>query len=310
MFNPRGQSLADIDSVKVLCGLVLRCIDPGGQVQTSIQRLPREVAGAFADWRNQADVFIRGNPGPQQPHSLSQFVRAWEMRVGLARRVQARENVPISELVYKLVTWLPLMQDDIEHLVYLEAVTRTITQSALFGSFGAEVIFEVGIPNLSQLARASVVEALWNIFAPLASGAIEINEDLLETLPTDRISVMSIHQAKGLEFPLVIVDVGSDFRKEHHTQAFKRFPRTPGRSCNLEDLVRPFSPLPAITRRGLDRAFDDLIRQYFVAFSRTRDVLLLVGLNSVRTGIPNVGTGWDRASNWRWGANLTNLVHV
>jgi DNA helicase-2/ATP-dependent DNA helicase PcrA len=207
LFNPRGQSLSDIDSVQALCGLVLKCIDPQGQVQGAIGRLPVDAVNAFNAWRIRADATIAANPGP--PHSLGQFVNAWTTRAGLGRRIQGRENVSINDLVYKLVTWIRPMQDDIEHLVYLEAITRTITQSALFGSFGAEIVFEPRAANLSPLAAASVREAIWNIFTPLASGAIEINEDLLETLPTDRISVMSIHQAKGLEFPLVVVDVGS-----------------------------------------------------------------------------------------------------
>jgi len=31
---------------------------------------------------------------------------------------------------------------------------------------------------------------------------------LLETLPSDRINILSIHQSKGLEFPFVVVDAG------------------------------------------------------------------------------------------------------
>jgi DNA helicase-2/ATP-dependent DNA helicase PcrA len=309
LFNPRGQSLSDIDSAQILCGLVLKCIDPNAQVQQSIQRLPREVGNNFNAWRLRADQFITQNPTPHQP-TLAQFVSAWERRQPLGRRIRGRENVAINELVYNLVTWIRPMQDDIEHLVYLEAITRTITQSGLFGSFGGEIIFELGAATLSPLARASVSEALWQIFAPIASGAIDVNEDLLDTLPADRISVMSIHQAKGLEFPLVIVDVGSDFKRDHHAQAFKRFPRNPGRTCNMEDWVRPYSQLPASPRTGIDRAFDDLYRQYFVAYSRAEDVLLLVGLNSSRNGIANVATGWARNGQWIWGNGLPNLLHI
>lgn len=201
-------------------------------------------------------------------------------------------------------------------LVYLEAITRTINQASLFSNFGGQIIFDPNDPR----AEPSIREALWNIFMPIATGAIEINEDLLETLPSDRLNIMSIHQAKGLEFPLVIVDVGSDFRRNHPAHAFKRFPDNGGKSCNMEDELRPYSPLGTPQRPALDRAFDDLIRQYFVAFSRAQDVLMLVGLNSVRDGyltssgrrrdIPNIATGWDRNGNWRWGRGLPNLIHI
>ena len=46
----------------------------------------------------------------------------------------------------------------------------------------------------------------------------------------------------------------------------------------MEDSLRIYSSLGSSNRSGRDRAFDDLIRLYFVAFSRAQDVLLLVGL--------------------------------
>jgi DNA helicase-2/ATP-dependent DNA helicase PcrA len=309
VFNPRGQSLELIPTVQILCGLMLDCIDPGGTVQSNISRLPQSVANVLGNWRNAARQHITSNPSPHQPSTLASFVNAWQTRTPFQRRIQVRENVALNELVYKLVTWIAPMQDDIEHLVYLEAITRTVSQSALFGNFSAEIVFEPRLP-LSGLAQASVREAIWNIFTPLATGAVEVNEDLLETLPSDRISIMSIHQSKGLEFPLVIVDIGSDFKNAHSAHAFKRFPRNPGKACAMEDELRPYSPLGISGRSGLDRAFDDLIRQYFVAYSRAQDVLLLVGLDSVRNGIPNVATGWERTGQWHWQTGLPNLVHL
>ena len=82
--------------------------------------------------------------------------------------------------------------------------------------------------------------------------------------------------------------------------------------------MRKYSPIGKVKRDGLDRAFDDLIRQYFVAFSRSKNILLLVGLNSVKDGyyfngkmrfIPNMATGWDRDGKWFW-RGLENLVHI
>jgi len=315
VFNPRGQNLERIPEVQRLCGLILECIDPDSNIQNSIVTLPQAAVTIFNAWRAEATNLVNSNPSPTAPINLRQFVNAWQRRTPLRRRMQTREEVPLLDLVYKLVTWIPPMQNDIEGLVYLEAITRAISQSALFGNFGAEIIFDPSNPN-SRLEQASIREALWNIFMPLATGAIEIDEDLLETLPSDRINIMSIHQAKGLEFPLVIVDVGSDFRYDHWKQAFKRFPRLNNigrvdgvKSLNMEDELRKHSPLGQSSRSSLDRAFDDLIRHYFVAFSRAQDVLLLVGLNSVRSGIPNIATGWDRNGSWYW-RRLTNLVHI
>ncbi len=307
IFNPRGQDLEMIHDVQRLCGLILECIDPNSRVQNNIQNLPQDARITFDAWRREANNFINPPTSSATSRSLGQFVNAWRSRRPLGRQARSRWEVPLVDLVYKLVTWIPNMQDDIEGLVYLEAISRTISQAGLFSNYEAEIIIDASNQNLEQ---ASVREALWNIFMPIATGAIEINEDLLETLPNDRINVMSIHQAKGLEFPLVIVDVGSDFKANHHAHAFKRFPRDGGYTCKMEDELRPFSPIGPPQRSALDRAFDDLIRHYFVSYSRSQDILLLIGLNSVRNSVQNIATGWDRNGNWRWGSSLPNLVHI
>jgi DNA helicase-2/ATP-dependent DNA helicase PcrA len=304
VFNPRGQSLESIETVQILCGLMLECIDPNSNMQNNIANLPQVALNRFVEWREEARIYIDSDPQPVNNHDLRQFVDSWQNRRPSGKRTWDRE-VPMIDLVYKLVTWIPDMQSDIENIVYLEAITRTINQSELFGNFSGQIVFDH-----NNLERSSFKEALWNIFVPIASGAIEINEDLLETLPTDRVNIMSIHQAKGLEFPLVIVDVGSDFRTNHRAHAFKRFPENGGMTCNMEDELMPYSPLGVPQRRGLDRAFDDLIRQYFVAYSRAKDCLLLVGLEPVRNHIPNVATGWNRNRTWHWGRSLNNLVHI
>lgn len=107
---------------------------------------------------------------------------------------------------------------------------------------------------------------------------------------------------------MVIVDVCSDFRTNHPKNAFKRFPSDGGNSCSMEDLIRICSPLGTPTRSGRDRAFDDLIRHYFVAYSRAQDVLLLVGLTTY-PDIPNVATGWTRDNNCHW-KELDNLILI
>lgn len=313
VFNPRGQNLEAIPQVQVLCGLTLECIDPNSGVQDNTN-LPQVVVDIFDGWRRRATSHINSNPRPTSPRSLRQFVDSWQRRAPLGRRIWQEREIPLIDLVYKLITWIPNMQDDIEGLVYLEAITRTINQASLFGNFAGQIIVD---SSNRRLEDASLREALWNIFAPIATGVIEIDEDLLETLPPDRVNIMSIHQSKGLEFPLVIVDVGSEFRTNHWKQAFKRFPRlnSSGRvdtlKCiNLEDELRQFSQMGTPSRPPLDRAFDDLTRLYFEAYSRVKDVLVLVGLNSVRDVIPNVATGWDRDGYWHWGRGLRNLVHI
>lgn len=296
IFNPRGESLERENTTITLVGLILECIDPDCEVQNGIEKLPGVARNRFKKWRKLAREYIENCP-EANPLSLKEFVEAWQKRKPIGRKTW-KTAVPLLDLTYKLVHWIPTMQNDIEGIVYLEALTRTISQTGIFSSFGGDILYYDDNPDIN---KSSIKEAIWNIFVPLASGAVEVDEGLLDTLPRDRLNIMSIHQSKGLEFPIVFVDVGSDIKQEHHANAFKRFPNDGGKSCNMEDEIRSCSPLQTPKRSRMDRAFDDLTRLYFVAFSRPQDLLILIGLNSlINEKIPHVATGWSRDRTWHW----------
>lgn len=192
------------------------------------------------------------------------------------------------------------LYDDPEGQIYLEVFARQLSAAEQVSNFKARVVTDLDNKDLSD---KSVAHLLLYFLAPIASGSAKVDEELIESFPRDRLNVLSIHQSKGLEFPMVIVDVGSDFARRHPRNAFKRFPLGPSTPHNLEKLMRPYSPLSVLNRKGVDCAFDDLYRQYFVAFSRAQDVLLLVGLNATKPGpgwVENIATGWDRGGVNHW----------
>lgn len=306
VFNPRGEEFSQVGEVAVLCGLILECIDQNSTVQNSIPNLPASARTVMDNWRRAAQAHIASNPSPnRRGRTLRDFVRAWQTRTPQGDGTWPRD-VNLMSLAYNLVTWIEPMQTDPEGLVYLEAISRTISQSTSFSSYDAAIRSDP--PHDQNSIRA----ALWDIFVPLATGAIDLAEELIEVFPRDRLNILSIHQAKGLEFPLTIVDVGSDFKSKHHAHAFKRFPKDGSRSHRLEDELRAYSSLGPPNRSARDRAFDDLVRQYFVAFSRPQDVLLLVGLGDNARGpkaVENVATGWTRDTNWPW-RGLPDVVQI
>ena len=316
VFNPRGQALYTIKPVAILCGLILECIDPQSRVQNLNTKMPKSAVKYLTKWRKIAQAFIKTYPDPVSPVNLEEFVEHWQ-----AREPFNRENWPkqasLIELTYKLVTWIEydnkqgktnkddknlerikFFQDDIEGIVYLETIAQTITQTGFFNKYSANIDF-----SSEEKEFESISEALWNIFIPIASGNVKLDENLFETFPQNRLNIMSIHQSKGLEFPLTIVDVGSKFSKNSVKEAHLRFPKRVNQFSIVEDKIRNLSPLGKNERDPRDRAFDDLTRLYFVAFSRAQDVLLLVGLIPSLDGykskekhmyIPNIALGWNR----------------
>ena len=303
VFNPRGQDLQNIYCVAIFCGLMLECIDPNSTYQRTNDKLPNSASRNMSLWRRKANSYIKDvNPEPHSPVSLEKFLTHWQMRYPFSsdesKDIKWPEKANLMELAYKLVSWIPEFQEDDEGVVYLKAITQTITQTSFFNKYSANIDF-----SSEDAEKESINEALLNIFVPIASGGVQIDESLFEVIPSNRFNIMSIHQAKGLEFPLVIVDVGSRFKKNLSKDANLRFPKNADSSSIIQDKVRKYSSLSNRDRDSKDMAFDDLTRLYFVAFSRAKDVLLLVGLNSNIDGykqnekqrkIPNVALGWNR----------------
>ena len=302
MFNPRGLELQELESVSVFCGLMLECIDPEGKIQKSDNTIPNLAKHYMNRWRIYARDYIKLNPEPHQPISLKDFVLHWQLRQPYSEKeidnLTWPESASLMELAYKLATWIEELQEDVEGIAYLEAITKSITQTGFFNDYHSNISFKSRDDE-----TASVLEAIWNIFIPLSTGGVSVDESSFETLPDDRINVLSIHQSKGLEFPLVIVDVGSKFDKNKVTTRNLRFPKIDPEKTTIDDSIREYGEFEDNERTEQDKAFDDLIRRYFVAFSRAESVLLLVGLNNAIQGyenknghfdIPNIALGWSR----------------
>src|SRR5258708_5391773 len=111
----------------------------------------------------------------------------------------------------------------------------------------------------------------------------------METLPpTDALAVLTIHRAKGLEFPVVAVVV--DKRNRAYAEE----------AHHLEQDVLPF-------RQDFDkdielvlggtkeeRALQDIVRRHYVAYSRAQWILLLLILDDyVESSPPAIGLGTD-----------------
>jgi DNA helicase-2/ATP-dependent DNA helicase PcrA len=308
IFNPRGRSLRSIESVKQLLGLLLLCLDPDGARVD--QTFPTNEARFFlSEWKDAAHDFIAQNPAPADRGGLRRFVGEWQ-RVSRGGHNDAfPRDWPALELIFKLITWMPSFQTDPEHQVWLEAITRTLADAGMASPYGMQ-LWQVD-PHRDRSRESLIRDGL----LPIAENEVEVDEDIMPSVPRNQLQLMTIHQSKGLEFPLVIVDVGSHFTGGWRRQAFLRFPTQPSNVVTMEDDVEPYLSAPLRTGRSpMDRSFDDLVRLYYVAYSRPQSVLMLIGcekcLNygrgrSFSGAIPNIALGWNRNGDWPWRQGYT-----
>ena len=308
IFNPRGQALRTISDVCVLLGLILLSVDPYNTIIDEVT--PTNEARFFlGQWRQSARQFVDSNPHPRDGQGLGGFIRDWQNAASGQASNAFPQDWPVLELVFKLISWMPEFQRNPEHQVWLEAITRIIASAGMASPYGMQLLQNtVTNGDHVRLSRLSFVR---DALIPIAENEVDVDEDIMPSIPRDQLQLMTIHQAKGLEFPLVIVDVGSRFTRNHWMQRFLRFPDRISTVVQSEDDVEPHLIAPLRSARGsLDRTFDDLVRLYYVAYSRPQSVLMLVGCencllyvtgqNYTQKAIPNIALGWHRDGTWPW----------
>lgn len=311
VFNPRGLALRLIPDVQVLLGLILLCIDPDGS--RVVQCWPTNEARYFLDlWRTSAEDYVALTPSPNDRGGLRGFIDRWGVAAtGVVSSNEFPRDWPVLELIFHLLSWLPSFQSGTEHQVWLEAVTRIIAGVAVESPYGMKLLQTTERDDNGDHVIRSRDSIIRDVLIPIAEKEVDVDEDIMPSIPRNRLQMMTIHQSKGLEFPLVVVDVGSHFSNNHRGHRFRRHPIEPSNVVNMEDDVEAFLDAPLRGGRPpIDRTFDDLVRLYYVAFSRPQTVLLLIGLESClnygagqdfrQRAIPNIALGWRRDETWPW----------
>lgn len=304
VFNPRGRPLREVPALQQLLGLVLETLDPSspsapeGLVATNMA-LRTDVRRIFGEWRQAALGLIAQNPPALGKKKLHE--RLGEMRALTRPGSKGPRDWPLLDAIYAYVPYMPVLSDDPEHQAYMEAVSRAAAQMVSFSAYRGLVL------RSNDVNLRSIEAALRDMLAPLAEGDIDIDEDIFSDPPRNCFNMMTIHQAKGLEFPLVLVDVSSECKTNHAKQRFKRFPETPSGTTSIEDAFAAFTEIGSLRmqRTALQRSFEDIIREYYVAYSRPQSALVLIGNSKAlrtNTNIKHVGHFWQSQGFWPWTA--------
>ena len=142
--------------------------------------------------------------------------------------------------------------------------SRDAFNLALFSQLLSKFEFIYSINVLNPKWLENDLEHLFRQFLHfIYKGGLEEFEDYEEPLPSGCVSVMTIHQSKGLEFPGTVVGSLSKAPRKSWTDL----------DATLEAKYfhrQPFEPLERTK-------FFDFWREYYVAFSRAQNLLVLTG---------------------------------
>lgn len=167
-----------------------------------------------------------------------------------------------SGLLYKMFMFEPfsdILDTDMSVGVVDIRPTRNLALfTQIIGKF--EYLHRVDVFNGSYIDRNT--ELLFNLYLKLLyDGGISEYEDEAEYAPSGCVSFLTIHQSKGMEFPIVFVDSLSNAPRKSYKDLM----------TEVEDKYfhRPaFEPYK-------ETKFFDFWRLYYTAFSRAQDLLVL-----------------------------------
>lgn len=185
------------------------------------------------------------------PHPLAEALRNWTTEIALLQEGEALDLRP-ADYFYHL-----LALDPFKGAVRNENTARNLAIfSQLLNVFQSYYHYSVVTHRNREFIRFHFFNSFLRL---LYDGGINEYEDPDQPFPKGHVQVMTIHQAKGLEFPVVVV---GSLATQLSTP--KQIDRDLGPFCHRP----PFEPESRIT-------LFDRMRLHYVAFSRPQRVLVL-----------------------------------
>lgn len=261
VYNPRNKAFLEQEEVQGLLGALLAMVDPTGQHMPTSNDLHEFIEGC----RDTYAALANAHP------KLRGYVR--NCVDNIAAHPGKFVDTSLQEIAYLLLSCPPFDQwhNDPVRRVRLARLTSLLESYASMPVLGHAGVQRGRMKVDDQHPHAVVggwAMTFYHLFfGYLAkSGLDEVGDDDV-ICPPGYVPVMTIHQAKGLEFPFVFVanirqstQVGDAHNLESEMAAF------PGNPHRTFKLAQPE------TRAELDR-----IRQFYVAYSRAQYALILVG---------------------------------
>lgn len=294
-YNPRNRTAHKDRRLRALLGALSVILDPEFDVESLPRPLPKGVHEYLEHAREAYTELAADGHYPDLVAYVDrsiQAVRAQRLKqdkaVNFLERAGGR-RVTLNGLLFKLLGCEPFATDltDAEGGERLKALNQVLAEwESLYDDGELRVEIDAAA-NVAHIKRTT----LYNFYAVFVEGiqdGLNDPEDDETSIMPGMVNVMTIHQAKGLEFEAVFVlrPDSQPFLSETHV---------------LEDLLDPFiRRLTKPGRRSSElRAAEDAIRLFLVAYSRAKRLLILTGSNLHR---------WDRVLGVDTNGNKLNTL--
>lgn len=237
VYSPRSNMFFERNEIKRLIGILILMFPKylKNDMQTLKGGFKNPMSDYYKDCLETAEKVMKGNP------DLFTWVR-FRIRDHVDSSLKSLDY-GFAALTYQLFQFEPFLSEMNIDLKTGVNDTRTVRNIGKFINLLTK--FE-GLNNLSVLTKANMDQMcyrLFNVFIRfLYDGGISEYEDDSEYAPSGCVSFMTIHQSKGMEFPVVIVGSQSSTPKKQYDE-------------EIEAVVEDFS------ERGMFEELEDI--KYF-----------------------------------------------
>ncbi|MBE6270364.1 MAG: ATP-dependent helicase [Prevotella ruminicola] len=280
VFSPRSDMFFEREEVKLILGCLVSIFP---QVEELFEA-GSTTAGLCMQW---SDYFITElQKSPKENRELIRWVLA--MQKAHAPLTEAT-NYGFTSLLYQMFQF-PFFARFLD--VDLEANKTDLRAAYNIGTITNLVSKFEYLHNITIFTPKDVEKILKNFFNYylrfLVQGGLSEFEDFDETLPSGCVSFMTIHQSKGLEFPITIVGSMNAVPAKSYT--------------DLDEILqREYYHKPIYEPLDQTKYFD-FARLYYTAFSRAQNLLLLTGCESStgrKTPSAYFESYWRNLPMWR-----------
>ena len=256
VYSPRSDMFFERPEVKQILGCLLMCF------QSYLMDLKRNMfLHRISD--NLRTYYIEclksAKPLLQTSHGLEGFIDRTRRSI---QEIRTEADYGLTDLFYRLIAFEPFKSILFEGSQDTAPGSRPARNLAEISGMLSRFSYLHDMHLISPDNQLAMPEELFNIYLKyMYEDGVGEYEDESEYAPSGCISFMTIHQSKGLEFPVVVVgSLGNAPRRNRDPLMYSAESRFFHR--------RPFEPVS-------DIKYFDFWRLYYTAFSRAQNMLVL-----------------------------------
>jgi len=254
-YNPRNRGLHEDPVIQQLLGALVVTLDEDLE---TLKAVKGRVASEVYKWIRAYQILAKSAEGK----ALAKYV---EKSHGIIKKVKAKTllNTTVMDVLYRILSLPPFrdLKEDLNYATRLAMITDLIDSFTAFTEgYG---LLRTSSSEDGRLSFRFLMKLYYEFSGFIQTQGLNDPEDPEDLIPKGFVQIMTVHQAKGLEFPIVVVG------------SLKDKPEVSGDNWT-EDFLAPFSARKP-NGTALERAQQDLIRRFYVAYSRAKHLLILCG---------------------------------